>query len=86
MRTRLSAFDVLRPPNPDFRSLVRAIEVPTSLVIGDSPVVSLELARELTTINPLVQVEQISQAGHGLPFDQPGQLAQAIASFLHVLC
>lgn len=82
LKTRLSAFGVLKPPNPDFRALVRATDVPILLVIGDSPVVSLDLAVELSAINPRVRVEQIPNAGHGLPFDQPGHLQRTIASFL----
>ncbi len=82
LNTSLSAFGVLAPPNPDFRAVVRAIDAPTLLVIGDSPVVSLELAVELSHINPLVSVEQVSNADHGLPFDQPERLAQSIASYL----
>jgi pimeloyl-ACP methyl ester carboxylesterase len=85
MTTSMSAFGVLAPPNPDFRAVVRAITVPTRLVIGDTPVVSLEVATELTTINPLVSVEQIPDAGHGLPFDQPEQLQRAVMAFLHQL-
>lgn len=82
LATCQSALDVLAPPNPDFRDVVRAIDVPTLLVIGDSPVVSLDLAIELSQINPLVSVEQIPNAGHGLPFDQPDQLARTVASFV----
>jgi pimeloyl-ACP methyl ester carboxylesterase len=81
LNTSLSALAVLAPPNPDFRAVVRAFEVPCLVVIGDSPVVSLELAHELGDINPLVSVEQIPNAGHGLPFDQPTRLAGAISSF-----
>jgi len=82
LRTSLRAFEVLTPPNPDFRSIVRALHVPTLLVIGDSPVVSHDLAVELRQINPLVTIQQIPNAGHGLPFDQPEHLAQSIAPFL----
>ena len=85
LATCLSALDVLAPPNPDFRAVVRAIEVPTVLVIGDSPVVSLDLATELSHINPLVSVEQIPNAGHGLPYDQPDRLARTVASFMRRL-
>ena len=73
--TSIAAFDVLAPPNPDYREVVRAIEVPTLLVIGDrSPVVTPEMAASLQALNELVRVEQIQDAGHGLPFDQPGRL------------
>jgi len=82
LKTRPSAFGVLRPPNPDFRTLIRSIGVPILLVIGDTPVVSPEVAHELSELNPNVRVEQIAAAGHGLPFDQPEQLAATITSFL----
>ncbi|MEZ4370537.1 MAG: alpha/beta hydrolase [Polyangiaceae bacterium] len=61
---------------------MRAIDVPTLLVIGDKPVVTLEMAHELQSINPLVSIEQIADAGHGLPFDQPERLAQVLRGFL----
>jgi pimeloyl-ACP methyl ester carboxylesterase len=85
LNTRLCALDVLKPPNPDFRTLVRAIDVPTLLVIGDSTIVSVELATELSNINPRVVVEQIPNAGHGLPFDQPRQLERVVAALLGAL-
>jgi N-formylmaleamate deformylase len=75
--TRIDAFDVLAPPNPEYRELVRAIDVPTLLVLGDRPVVTLELAAELG-----LRVAQIADAGHGVPFDQPERLAEVVASFL----
>ncbi len=82
LKTCLDAFDVLAPPNPAYRDVVRAIGVPTLLVIGDRPVVTLETATELCGINPRIRIEQVRDAGHGLPFDQPERLAEAIASFL----
>jgi N-formylmaleamate deformylase len=78
--TRLAAFDVLTPPNPDYRELMRAIDVPSLLVIGDSPVVTLEQAAELG-----VRVEQIRDAGHGVPFDQPERLAEVVAAFAGIV-
>jgi N-formylmaleamate deformylase len=85
LNTRMNAFAVLRPPNPDHRTLSRDLEIPTLLVIGDAPVVSPELASELCDLNPLITVAQIPEAGHGLPFDQPEQLAAAVIAFLHQL-
>ncbi len=82
VQTRMSAFDVLTPPNPEYRQLVGAIDVPILLAIGDTPVVSLETARELQNLNPRLRVEQIPGAGHGVPFDQPERLAAAVRSFL----
>ncbi len=71
LQTRLSAFDVLTPPNPEYRQLVCKICVPILLVIGNTPVVSIETARELQSLNPRIRVEQIQDAGHGVPYDQP---------------
>jgi pimeloyl-ACP methyl ester carboxylesterase len=85
LKTRMSAFDVLKPPNPEYRDVVRAIDVPTLLVIGDDPVVTLEMATELRSLNPRVRIEQIQNAGHGLPFEQPEILAEVVVSFLREL-
>jgi pimeloyl-ACP methyl ester carboxylesterase len=70
LNTRMGAFDVLRPPNPAYRELVTAIDVPSLLVIGDDPVVTLNMASELRSLNPRLRVAQVSDAGHGLPFDR----------------
>ena len=83
LQTSLGAFDVLTPPNPDYRQVMSAIEVPCLLVIGGSAgVVSPEVAAELQRLNPRLQVEQISEAGHGLHYDQPERLAVVVKSFL----
>jgi len=85
LRTRVSAFDVLTPPNPDYRALVRAIHVPILLAIGDKGVVSVETACELQALNSRLQYELIPDAGHGLPYDQPDRLAAVVGSFLRSL-
>ncbi|MDB5215172.1 MAG: hydrolase [Myxococcaceae bacterium] len=82
LKTCMAAFDVLTPPNPEYRDVVRAIDVPTLLVIGDSPVVTLEIATELRSLNPRVRIEQVENAGHGLPFEQPERLAEVVVTFL----
>lgn len=83
LKTRIRAFDVLTPPNPDYRQLVGSLCVPTLLVIGDvGAVVSLETARELQSLNPRVRVEQIEDAGHGIPYDQPERFEAVVRSFL----
>lgn len=86
LQTRMAAFDVLTPPNPDYRHLVSAIDVSTLLVIGErSPVLTLEAAMELQRLNPRVRTEQVRDAGHGLPFEQPEQLKEVAVSFLREL-
>jgi pimeloyl-ACP methyl ester carboxylesterase len=82
LQTRIPAFDVLAPPNPDYRELVSAIPSQTLLVIGDRGVVSLHTAGELQKVNPRLRVEQIEDAGHGLPYDQPNRFEAVVRSFL----
>jgi N-formylmaleamate deformylase len=82
LKTRMGAFDVLTPPNPDYRDVVSGIDVPSLLVIGDNSVVTLEMATELQRLNPRVRIEQVQNAGHGLPFEQPERLGEVVVSFL----
>ncbi len=83
LRTRVAAFEVLMPPNPAYRELVSALDVPSLLVIGDrDPVVTLEMASELRDLNSHVRVEQIQDAGHGVPFEQPERLGEVVGAFL----
>ncbi len=81
----MGAFDVLTPPNPVYRDVVAAVDVPSLLVIGDSPVVTLEMATELRRLNPRLRIERVQDAGHGLPFEQPERLKEVVASFLREL-
>jgi pimeloyl-ACP methyl ester carboxylesterase len=83
LQTRMNAFDVLTPPNPEYHQVVSTIDVPILLAIGDAPVVSPETARALQTLNPRIRVEQVPGAGHGVPFDQPERLAAVVRSFLY---
>jgi N-formylmaleamate deformylase len=85
LQTRIHAFDVLAPPNPEYHELVSTINVPILLVIGDKGVVSLETAQELQNLNPLLRVEQIQDVGHALPYDQPGCFEAVVTSFLRSL-
>jgi N-formylmaleamate deformylase len=83
LETRMSAFDVLTPPNPDYHQLLVSIDVPILLVTGDAGVVSADLASELQLVNPNLQVVQIKHAGHGIFYDQPDQFSVIITAFLH---
>ena len=79
-----AAIDILRPPNPPYRELVSTIAVPTLLVVGDKTIVTFDMAAELRDRNPNVRIARVDNAGHGLPFDHPTQLAQSILDFFRV--
>jgi pimeloyl-ACP methyl ester carboxylesterase len=82
LQTNIRAFDVLTPPNPDYIHLVKTIDVQTLLVIADSGVVSSAVATELQHLNYKIHVEQIAEAGHGVPYDQPIRFATVVKAFL----
>lgn len=84
MKTSISAFEVLKPPNPDYRALVSKLCVPTLLVIAEKGVISAATASELQQLNPLLRYELIDGAGHGVPYDKPEKLSAAILAFLGV--
>jgi pimeloyl-ACP methyl ester carboxylesterase len=85
LRTSVQAFEILRPPNPNYRELVAHIRVPTLLVIGERGVVASKTATELETLNPMLSVVHIGDAGHGMPYDEPQRLGLVIQTFLRNL-
>lgn len=79
--TSPDAFEVLTPPNPDWRQLVQDIRVPTLLLLGSRGVVSVDTASELQRLNPLLRYEFIPDAGHGMPYDDPERVGKAVSAF-----
>lgn len=82
LQTSIKAFDVLTPPNPDYKQLVKKIDVPSLLIYGDTGVVSADVAEELQHFNSRFKVEQIREAGHALHLDQPERFSTVVKSFL----
>jgi N-formylmaleamate deformylase len=85
LHAQIRAFDVLKPPNPEYHRLMSKIDLPILLVIGDNPVVSLETTMELQSLNPHIQVEQIRGAGHGLQCDRPNRFESVVRIYLQSL-
>jgi N-formylmaleamate deformylase len=85
MDTRVAAFEVLAPPNPEYRKLIEAIRCPILLIVPQKGVVGMEAAQELRKLNASLHVEQIFGAGHGLQYDQPRRFEATVASFLRSL-
>ncbi len=85
-QTSLRAFEVLTPPNPDYKQLINTLDIPSLLVVGDvGSVVTLEMAAELARLNRRLEVVQIEEAGHGVPYDQPDRFSAVVQTFLHSL-
>jgi N-formylmaleamate deformylase len=83
LQTSIHAFEVLTPPNPDYVQLIKGIDVPSLLVIGDiGSVISPEMAAELAGFNQRLKVVQIAEAGHGVPYDQPERFSAIVQTFL----
>lgn len=82
LQTSMAAFDVLTPPNPDYKQLVSRIDIPALLLFGDRGVVSATVAEALQRVNPGLQVAQLENAGHSLHMDQPEQFAATVKTFL----
>lgn len=82
-QTSIHAFEVLRPPNPDYMHLTNLLDIPSLLVIGDDgSVVSPEVAAELAGLNQCLEVLQIAEAGHAVPYDQPERFSTVVQTFL----
>lgn len=82
LQTSMAAFGVLTPPNPDYKMLVSAIDVPSLIVFGDKGVVSSADAEELQRLNSRLQAVQIREAGHSVHLDQPERFAAVVRSFI----
>ena len=63
--------------------LIKTLDVPTLLVIGDvGSVVTLKMAAKLARLNHRLEVVQIEEAGHGIPYDQPERFSAVVQTFL----
>jgi N-formylmaleamate deformylase len=85
-QTSINAFEVLVPTNLDYMQLIKTLDIPSLLVIGGvGAIISPEEAAELTKINQHLEIVQIAEAGHGIPYDQPERLAAVVKDFLCLL-
>jgi N-formylmaleamate deformylase len=83
-QTCIHAFEVLKPPNPDYRQLIDAINIPSLLVIGGAGgIISPALAAELVRLNQCLEIVQIVETSHAIPFDQPKRFSAVVKAFLH---
>ena len=82
-QTSIHAFEVLTLPNPDYIQLINTLDIPSLLVIGGvGAVVSPLVAAELARLNQRLEVVQIAEAGHAVPYDQPERFSAVVKAFL----
>jgi N-formylmaleamate deformylase len=83
LQTSIHAFEILTPPNPDYIQLTGALDIPSLLIVGGiGSVISSEVAAQLAGLNQYLKIEQIAEAGHGIPYDQPDRLSAVVQTFL----
>lgn len=86
LQTSIHAFEILKPPNPDYIELIKALHIPSLLIIGGvNSVVSPVMATELAKLNPYLKIAEIPEAGHGIPYDQPEHFSTTVKAFLRSL-
>jgi N-formylmaleamate deformylase len=63
--------------------LINTLDIPSLLVIGgDGAVISPLVAEELARLNQCLEIVQIREAGHGIPYDQPDRFSALVKVFL----
>ena len=85
LQTSINAFEILKPPNPEYRQIIKEIKCPCLLLYGDRGILNDGQADELRRINPLVTAVEIKNAGHGIFADQPRQFAENLIQFIDAL-
>ena len=81
LQTSINAFEILKPPNPAYKSVVKGIKCPCLLLYGDRGIIDAVQANELHEINSLLKIVEIQNAGHGIYFDSPKQFVDGIVQF-----
>jgi N-formylmaleamate deformylase len=82
-QTSVHAFEILNPPNPDYKQLISKLNIPSLLIVGDvGSVVTTEMSAELAALNQQLEVVQIAGAGHAVPYDQPERFLAVVQDFL----
>lgn len=84
-KTSLAAFEVLAPPNPDYRSLISSVDIPGLLVYGERGIITPAVAEEIHKLNQRFRFEQMPGTGHGLHYDQPRRFADIVGQFLRFI-
>lgn len=82
-QTTIDAFEILKPPNPNYMQLINTLTIPSLLVIGDvGSIVSPEMAAGFVDLNHNLKFVQIAKTGHAIPYDQPEHFSAVVQTFL----
>jgi len=81
----LNFIQMVRVPQPEWTAVVQALDVPTLLITADpakGAIVTPASAQKAVSINPLVQVASIPEAGHSIRRDNYPAYMATLSSFL----
>lgn len=82
LQTSINAFQILKPPYPDYKSVVKKLKCPCLLLYGDNGIIDSDTANNLCKLNSFIKTFEIKNAGHGIYLDQPLQFVNSIIKFL----
>ena len=82
LQTSINAFNILLPPNPDYRQILKKVHCPCLLLYGDRGILSDQQAKDMRKLNALITTEKIKNAGHGIYSDQPARFVNSILKFV----
>lgn len=85
---KLEAFTSLEHGLPDYRDVVRVIQCPMLVVMGEvelGGIVSREMAQVIQELNPKARCEKIPGAGHCIRYDRPEEFYALVKAYLHEL-
>lgn len=80
LETSMAAFDILTPPYPVYREVMRRIDIPCLLVFGDKGVITPAIAKEVQRSN--IKATCLENAGHSLHMDQPERFSALVSTFI----
>ncbi len=83
LKTSIAAFDVLIPPNPDYKKLMKSINIPSLIIFGGKGIISSIVAKELQDLNTMISIVQIPEAFHGIHYDQLESFTFITHSFIN---
>jgi len=83
--TKVEAFTMLGHLFPDYRDVVRAIQCPSLVIMGEAElggIVTAEMAGIIHDLNPHFRCEKVAGAGHCVRYDRPEEYTELVLAYL----